>query len=62
MEDTVSDLDQAIQECATLTEFGAAAEQFPDALDGVDARGFIANRCQFEPAIADSALCAEISE
>ena len=61
-EDTVSDLDRAIEQCADLAQFEAAAEQFPDALDGVDARRFIANRCAAEPAIADSAICVEVSE
>lgn len=62
MEDTVSDLDRAIEECATLAEFEAAAEQFPDALDGVDASGFIANRCSAEPALEQTALCQEVSQ
>lgn len=60
MADTVSDLDNAIRECSTLAEFEAAANQFPDALDGVGARGFIANRCAAEPGIESSALCQEI--
>lgn len=59
MEDTVEDLDDAIRECGSLEEFEAAAEQFPDALDGTDARTFIANRCEFEPSLANSALCAD---
>jgi hypothetical protein len=62
MEDTVSDLDKAIQECATLAEFQAAVEQFPDALDGVEARTFVSNRCAAEPGIAESAICAELAE
>lgn len=61
-EDTVSDLDRAIEECATVAEFEAAAEQLPDALDGVDARTFIANRCANEPLIADTAICTEVGE
>lgn len=62
MEDTVEDLDEAIRACASLAEFEAAAEQFPDALDGTDARTFIANRCEFEPSLADTALCAGVSQ
>jgi len=62
MEDTVEDLDDAIRACVSFDEFEAAAEQFPDALDGTVARTFIANRCEFEPSLADSALCAEVSQ
>jgi len=58
-EDTVTDLDQAIQECASVADFEAAAEQIPDALDGVDAHTFLSNRCASEPAI-DSAICDEV--
>lgn len=62
LEDTVSDLDEAIETCATLADFEAAADQFPEALDGVSAREFISNRCTFEPAISGSAICAELAE
>jgi hypothetical protein len=57
-EDTVTDLDQAI-ECASVADFEAAAEQIPDALDGVDAHTFLSNRCASEPAI-DSPICDEV--
>ncbi|MDQ3688918.1 MAG: hypothetical protein M3406_02575 [Chloroflexota bacterium] len=63
MEDTaLQDLDPAIRECATLTDFQRMAGKYPDALDGVDSRGFVSNRCELEPALADSAICGELSE
>ena len=61
-EDTASDLDEAIETCVTLAEFEAAADQFPDALDGVSAREFISNRCAFGPAISASAICTELAD
>ena len=62
MEDTVSDLDRAIEDCASLADLEAAADQFPDALDGTAARTFVSNRCEFEPALADTAICAELGD
>lgn len=61
-EDSGSDFDNAIQTCATVAELEAASEQFPDALDGTSVRTFVGERCAFEPAIADSAVCTELSE
>lgn len=60
MADTVSDLDEAIAQCASLADFEAAAAMYPDALDGVSASTFVANRCAAEPSIADSAICQEL--
>jgi hypothetical protein len=59
-QDTVSDLDAAIEECASLADLEAAADQFPDALDGADVRTFVSNRCAAEPAIAETAICGEL--
>lgn len=61
-EDSGSDFDNAIETCATVAELEAASEQFPDALDGVSVRTFVGERCRFEPAIADSAVCNELGE
>lgn len=61
MEDTVSDLDEAIAECGSLAEFEAANALYPDALDGADAALFASNRCGAEPSLADSAICVEIA-
>jgi len=62
MEDTLQDLDSAMEQCATIEEFEAAAEQFPDALDGADVRTFVANRCGFKPALVETAICGEVSQ
>lgn len=61
-QDAASVFDDAIDACASLEEFETAVEQFPDALDGVDALTFIADRCASEPAIADAAICTEVSQ
>lgn len=58
MQDTVTDLDQAVRDCATLAEFEAAATEYPAALDGADAAMFVANRCQYERSLASSSMCA----
>jgi hypothetical protein len=60
MQDTVADLDRAIQQCESLADFEAAASQFPDALDGVSAEVFLGNRCRFEPSVANAPLCVEL--
>ena len=60
MQDTVGDLDQAIRDCESLQEFAEAAEDYPDALDGVDAETFIGNRCEFEASLAEAAICREL--
>jgi hypothetical protein len=59
MQDTVSDLDPAIQQCESLDEFTAAAERFPDALDGGPATTFLSNRCPLEPSLELEAVCRE---
>lgn len=60
--DTVEDLDEAIATCATLDELAVAAELHPDALDGVDMRTFVSNRCSFNESLADAAICQELGE
>ena len=57
LEDTVEDLDPAVRACATFAEFEAAADRFPDALDGAPADLFVANRCA-DGVAAD--ICAEV--
>jgi hypothetical protein len=61
-QDVATVFDEAIDACASLEEFEAALEEFPDALDGGDARTFIADRCANEPAIADTPICTEVSQ
>lgn len=61
MQDTVTDLDDAVRACATEDEWRAASEAFPDALDGASPGAFLRNRCDFEPALVDTALCQSIA-
>jgi hypothetical protein len=61
-QDVVTQLDRAIEQCASADEFEAAVAQFPDALDDEDARTFLSGRCADEPAIADTAICTELSQ
>jgi hypothetical protein len=60
-EDAVENLDEAIRVCASLVDFEAAADAFPEALDGASAREFIANRCSANDELADTALCQEVA-
>jgi hypothetical protein len=57
MQDTVTDLDDAIRACETVGEMQDAAGNYPTALDGVPADTLARNRCKSEPALADTAIC-----
>jgi hypothetical protein len=57
MQDTVSDLDDAIRACKTVGEMQDADGKYPTALDGGPADTVARNRCKSEPALADSAIC-----
>jgi hypothetical protein len=59
-QDTVEDLDDAIRACPSIAEFEGFADDYPDALDGVSARTFVGNRCQFEPSLTDTDICQEL--
>jgi hypothetical protein len=63
MQDTVEDLDPAIAVCADFDELVAAFEDYPAALDGVDAQTFVANRCLYseDASVTSSQICAEVS-
>ena len=58
MEDSVGDLDPAINFCQTVAEWVEASSGHPDALDGVDPRIFLRNRC--DSGGKTGALCDEI--
>ena len=58
----MSDLDAAVRACPTEEAWRAASEAFPDALDGASAAEFLRNRCTYEPALADAALCKAAGE
>lgn len=60
-EDTVEDLDSAVESCTTVEEWSAASDQYPDALDGVDPLTFLANRCQPGGGLAQSDLCTAVA-
>jgi hypothetical protein len=60
MADTVTDLDPAIETCASLAEFASFAASYPTALDGADPRTFVGNRCR-EASLASTTLCREIA-
>ena len=55
--DTVEDLDPAVRACASVSEWAAASNKYPGALDGVSPLTFLQNRCRFGPTTA--AICAE---
>lgn len=48
MQDTVTDLDDAILLCDSLADLEAASAKHPDAFDGTPVRDFLANRCRDE--------------
>lgn len=58
MQDTNSDLDEALNVCGSIAEFSAASAKFPDALDGTDPATYVANRCEFGTAFG--AMCDEV--
>lgn len=57
MQDTVTDLDDAIRACTTVDEMQDADGKYPAALEGVPADTLARNRCKSEPALADTAIC-----
>lgn len=60
MEDTVQDLDPALQACTSIDEWIAAAESNPGAIDG-DPVQFLLNRC-LDTEVAAGAICDEVTE
>lgn len=60
LNDTVEDLDAAVNLCGSLDEWTSASEAYPAALDGVDPETFLRNRCQFGNFSADS-LCGKLN-
>lgn len=60
MQDTVEDLDSAIQKCQVLQEFTAATNKYSKALDGADAKIFATNRCTYNPALQNTAICKSL--
>ena len=60
MQDTVEDIDPAIQACESLDEFKSASSKFPEALDGTDAELVVSNRCRYNPSLQDTAICISI--
>jgi hypothetical protein len=61
MHDAITDLDPAIQQCESIAEFERAVRKFPAALDGADARVFLAFRCDSPPSVALEAVCQELN-
>ena len=59
-EDTAEDLDPAIRECESFADFRTATRNFPEALDGADARMFASNRCQYNSALSSTSVCLEL--
>lgn len=59
-DDSVEDLDEAIRVCGSLSELESWTDTHPSALDGVDARAFVGNRCRLSAEQAASAVCMEI--
>jgi hypothetical protein len=60
--DTVEDLDAAIRACPDFSQFQAAAELFPAALDGAPAEQFVEDRCRFNLELAGAAICSEVGD
>lgn len=58
MSDTVSDLDPAIRNCATIEDLRAAAAKYPKAFDGVDPVEFVRNRCASSSGPTAAGLCS----
>ena len=56
VEDTVTDLDDAIRACQTPDEWAIATAMFPAALDGRGAGAFLESRCAL-PGLAQVPLC-----
>ena len=62
MQDTVEDVDPAIQECGSMQEFISASSKFPKALDGIDEETFVTNRCTYNSSLQNTAICKSIIE
>ena len=56
VEDTVTDLDDAIRACQTPDDWAIATAMFPAALDGRRADAFLESRCAL-PGLAQVPLC-----
>lgn len=57
MADQVEDLDPAIRVCQSLDELTAASDKLPTALDGVDPKIFVSNRCRYEESLKTTPIC-----
>lgn len=57
MEDQVEDIDPAIRSCKSMDELSAASEKFPAALDGVDPKTFVSNRCRGNESLKTTSIC-----
>ena len=60
--DAVEHLDEAIAACPSLADFESISALMPRALDGADVHGFVFDRCLANEDLAESAVCAEISQ
>lgn len=60
MQDTVTDLDPAVQACVSLDEWAAGSASNPTALDGADPWEFLGNRCNSGEGLAETTLCGEL--
>lgn len=61
IEDAQEDLWPAFSDCADLAEFTAASELHPDALDGTDPETYATNQCLYEPTVAGTPVCEDVS-
>lgn len=61
-QDTVSDLDSAIQSCETVGQWTLASEKYPAALDGADPIIYLANRCAFGDSLGNTPICIELPQ
>ena len=59
-QDEVADLDAAVRACSTEDEWTAAAEAFPDALDGGSPGVFLRSRCFYDTVLAETVLCQSL--
>jgi hypothetical protein len=61
MSDVHEDLWPAFEACGDLDEFSAAAEKYPDAINGTDPETYAKNGCLYEESLAESPVCVDIS-
>lgn len=63
MEDTVADLYPAVLACHSLSQWTAASDAHPDALDGTDPAIFLGNLCAYaeDAEVREAPLCDEVS-